>query len=87
VPTFLWSGKTASGQKEVEYVPAETPDAARRILEARGWTDLRQHTTEIHDFLKQQSASATDPKFRRNLTPKEHLEYLQGTDQDSGTVG
>ena len=79
MPTFLWSGKTTSGQEEVDRVTAETPEEARRILEGRGWTDLRQHTTEIHDFIKQQAAVASNPDCQPKLTPKEDLAYLQGT--------
>ena len=78
MPKFLWSGKAASGQEEVEEVEAETAIAARKILEARGWTDLRQHTSEVHDFAVRQireSIPRNDPK----LTPKERLQYHEGT--------
>jgi tetratricopeptide (TPR) repeat protein len=78
MPSYLWSGKAPSGRDEVERVSAETPEAAREILEARGWTDLRQHTTEIHDFVQQQVRAATDPDFHAQLTPKEDLAYLHG---------
>lgn len=46
---FLWSGKTTLGREALEEVYAETPDEARKILEARGWTELRQLSTEIDD--------------------------------------
>lgn len=76
MPNFLWSGKAPSGREEAEEVTAETPAAARQILEARGWTDLRQHTTDIADFItqRQRLASRIDPK----LTPKERLQYHDG---------
>ena len=77
MPNFLWSGKAPSGQEDAEEVVAETPAAARQILEARGWTDLRLHTTDIADFISQRQklASRIDPK----LTPKERLQYHEGT--------
>lgn len=79
MPTFLWSGKTASGEDVVERVEAGTAEDARKLLEARGWTDLRQHTTEIHDFVSRQATRASDPDLKPNLTPKQELAYLQGT--------
>lgn len=79
MPTFLWTGKTASGQEEVDRITADTPEAARKILEERGWTDLRQHTTEIHDFVKSQGNAASDPEYRPKLTPKEDLAFMKGT--------
>jgi tetratricopeptide (TPR) repeat protein len=77
MPNFLWSGKAPSGREEAEEVAAETPAEARKILEARGWTELRQHTTEIADFIhqRQRLASRCNPK----LTPKERLQYHEGT--------
>src|SRR5450756_424344 len=79
MPTFLWTGKTASGQEEAERIIADTPEAARKVLEERGWTDLRQHTTEIHEFAKQQVEAASNPDRRPNLTPKQELAFLKGT--------
>jgi len=79
MPTFLWTGKTASGLEEVERVTADTPEAARKILEDRGWTDLRQQTTEIHEFAKQQVEASGDPDRRPNLTPKQELAFIKGT--------
>lgn len=73
MPNFLWSGKTPSGQKDVDEVTAETPAEARKILEGRGWTELRQHTTDVSDFVRRISRN------RRQLTPKERLQYRQGT--------
>jgi len=78
MPTFLWSGKTASGKEGVERVEAETAEDARELLEAKGWTDLKQHTTDIHDYVTKQAAKASDPDFKPKLTPKEELAYLQG---------
>jgi tetratricopeptide (TPR) repeat protein len=77
MPNFLWSGKNSSGQEEAEEVTAETPAEARQILEARGWTELRQHTTEVSDFIQRQQrlTSRNKPK----ITPKERLQYRQGT--------
>jgi tetratricopeptide (TPR) repeat protein len=77
MPNFLWSGKAPSGREEAEEVSAETPAEARRILEARGWTELRQHTTEIADFIQRQQSLISRNKSR--LTPKEKLQYRQGT--------
>ena len=54
MPTYLWTGKTASGQEEAERIDADSPEVARKVLEERGWTDLRQHTMEIHEFAKEQ---------------------------------
>jgi len=66
------------GREEADRITADTPEAARKILEERGWTDLRQHTTEIHDFVKSQSEAASDPDYRPNLTPKEDLAFMKG---------
>ncbi|HTR40222.1 MAG TPA: hypothetical protein VMH87_01225 [Pseudomonadales bacterium] len=74
---FLWSGKAPSGRNEAEEVAAETPAQARQILEARGWTELRQHTTDISDFIHQRQALISTRKS--GLTPKERLQYRQGT--------
>lgn len=74
---FLWSGKTPSGQEEAEEVAAETPAEARKILEARGWTELRQHTTDVADFIHQRQSLISGN--RRQLTPKERLQYRLGT--------
>jgi len=49
MPTFLWSGKTTAGREAVEQVDAESPIEARKILEARGWTELRPLSTDIDD--------------------------------------
>ena len=77
MPNFLWSGKTPSGQDGAEEVTAETPAEARKILEARGWTELRQHTTDISDFIQQQQSLIS--RNKQKLTPKEQLQYRQGT--------
>jgi tetratricopeptide (TPR) repeat protein len=77
MPNFLWSGKAPSGQEEAEEVAVETPAEARKILEARGWTELRQHTTEIADFIHRQQSLIS--RTRSRLTPKEKLQYRQGT--------
>jgi tetratricopeptide (TPR) repeat protein len=77
MPNFLWSGKARSGREEAEEVSAETPAEARKILEARGWTELRQHTTEIADFIHRQQSLIS--RTRSRLTPKEKLQYRQGT--------
>jgi tetratricopeptide (TPR) repeat protein len=78
MPTFLWSGKTADGQEAVERVDAETAEEARAVLEARGWTELKQHTTDIQDFVQEQFRAATDPKYHPNLTPKQELANFRG---------
>ncbi|HEV2329739.1 MAG TPA: hypothetical protein VGY56_13235 [Verrucomicrobiae bacterium] len=77
MPNFLWSGIAPSGRDEAEEVTAETPAEARRILEARGWTELRQHTTDIADFIRQRQSLIS--RNRRKLTPKEKLQYHPGT--------
>jgi len=79
MPIFLWTGKTATGQEEVERIEADTPEAARKILEARGWTDLSQQTMEIHDFAKAQVEGASCPEYKVEITPKQELAYLKGT--------
>lgn len=79
MPTFLWSGKTESGREEAERVTAETAAEAKKILEARGWTGLKQHTSEVHDFVKQQARASSRHKNHPGFTPKEDLAFLQGT--------
>lgn len=79
MPTFLWSGKTPAGQEEAEEVSAESAMEARKILEARGWTELRQHTTEIHDFVRRQIRESNPNRVEPRLTPKERLQFHQGT--------
>jgi len=79
MPTFLWSGRTPSGQEEAEEVSAETAMEARKILEARGWTGLRQHTTEVHDFARRQRQESVGAENCPKLAPKEALQYHQGT--------
>lgn len=78
MPTFLWSGRSASGQEEAAEVTAETPAEARKILESRGWTELRQHTNEINDFISRQSRDSK-PRDYPPPTPKERLQYVEGT--------
>lgn len=45
--TFLWSGKDAEGRQRSERVNAENAQAAKAILENRGWTDLELVIDEI----------------------------------------
>jgi tetratricopeptide (TPR) repeat protein len=78
MPTFLWSGRTPSGQEQAEEVKAETAIEARGVLEARGWTGLRLHTTEIHDFVQRQ-IRASHPQDHPRPTPNERLQYHEGT--------
>lgn len=75
MPTYLWSGKTASGEEEAEEVVAESALEARKILEGRGWTELRQHTTELQELVTRDSSHPT--KYRRP-TPKERVRYYDG---------
>ena len=79
MPTYLWTGKTPSGREEAERITADTPEAARKILEDHAWTDLRQHTTEIHHFAQQQGEAASDPNYRPQLTPQQELAFIKGT--------
>ena len=79
MPKFLWSGISASGKEEVDEIDAETAMEARKILEARGWTALHQHTTEVSDFARRQVRESSNPKYAPNLTPKERLQYHEGT--------
>jgi hypothetical protein len=78
MPKFLWSGRTTSGKEEAAEIEAETPLEAKKILQARGWTNLRQHTTEINDFLQSQNRAAS-PIDYPEITPKEKLRYHEGT--------
>jgi hypothetical protein len=79
MPNFLWSGRTASGEEGVEEVNAETALEARRMLEARGWTELRQHTSEVHDFARRQMRESNPSMEQAKSTPKESLQYHEGT--------
>ena len=79
MPTFLWSGRAASGKEEAAEITAETPLEARKILERRGWTDLRQHTNEISDFISRQSQDSESDDDLPPHTPKERLQYHEGT--------
>lgn len=81
MPKFLWSGRTALGRDEVDEVDAETPEEARKVLEKRGWTELRQHTTDVSDFVARQIRESREPRDYEDtpLSPKEKLQYRQGT--------
>ena len=79
MPTFLWSGRSPKGEKEVDEVTAENALEARKLLEARGWTELRQYTTELQDFVKRQSEKSMAAAKRPTVTPKERLQYYEGT--------
>jgi hypothetical protein len=63
MPAFLWSGKTPVGREAVEQVNAESPIESRKILEARGWTVLRQLTTEVDD------SPTESPQFQQGTVP------------------
>src|SRR5260221_472179 len=76
--SYLWSGKDASGRQVSDRVEAESPEAAREQLVGRGWTELKLHTSEIHGFVKEQVAAASNPAYRPKLTAAEELAYLQG---------
>jgi tetratricopeptide (TPR) repeat protein len=78
MPTYLWSGKTSSGEEQAERVAAATAQEAREILEKRGWKDLRLHTDEIGDFVKRQVEAVSAPEYRADTTPKQDLAYHQG---------
>jgi tetratricopeptide (TPR) repeat protein len=79
MPTFLWSGKNAAGVEEADRITADTPEAARKVLEERGWTELRLHTTDIHNFVQEQIRASSPPERQPNLTAKEELSYVKGT--------
>ena len=78
MPTYLWSGKTPDGREEVERIEADTPEAARAELAARGWTELRQHTSEIEEYFGRQTQAESNPEFDVPLTAQESLAYHQG---------
>jgi tetratricopeptide (TPR) repeat protein len=75
---FLWSGKTASGQEVVDEIEAESAEAARKIMEGRGCSDLRLHTGEINDFIDEQMRKSSPPEYAPDLSPKQRLEFLEG---------
>ena len=77
MPTFLWSGRTTSGKEEAAEIEAETASEAKKILQARGWTNLRQYTNEITDFVHSQGR-ASNPDYPK-ITAKQRLQYHQGT--------
>lgn len=79
MPKFLWSGRAPSGAEEVDEIEAETAMEARRVLEARGWSELRQHTTELQDFVTRQIRKTPVTIEAQKLTPKERLQYYEGT--------
>jgi hypothetical protein len=65
---FLLSGKTPQGREAVEQVDAESPIEAQKILEARGWTELRELSTD--DIDDDSSASpAESPQFQQRTVP------------------
>jgi hypothetical protein len=78
MPTFLWSGRGVSGQEEAADVEADTPAEARKILEARGWTNLRLHTTEAGDFAARQ-VLVERPVDGPKPTPIERVRHHEGT--------
>src|SRR5258708_33300518 len=78
MPSYLWSGKDAAGQQVTDRVDAASPEEARGQLLGRGWTDVKLHTSEVHGFVREQVAAASDPAYRSKLTPEEELAYLQG---------
>lgn len=79
MPKYLWSGKSASGLEVVEEVDAGSAAEARKILEARGWTDLRQHTSEISDFITRQIRESRSRPVEREPSPEERLQHYKGT--------
>ena len=79
MPSYLWSGRDGSGCETSERVTAGTPEEARDQLAARGWTELKLRSSEIHEFVKQEVEAVSDPAFRPQLTPQQEVALLQGT--------
>jgi len=52
--SFLWTGKDTEGKERSAHVTAENAQAARGILEGRGWTQLELVTDEICDETRRQ---------------------------------
>jgi tetratricopeptide (TPR) repeat protein len=78
MPSYLWTGKDSTGKEQADRVEAATAEQARTILENRGWTDLRQHTSDINDFVQQQSRAASDPDLDEPITAAQELQFLTG---------
>jgi tetratricopeptide (TPR) repeat protein len=76
MPDYLWSGRNPAGIEQVERVNAATADEAKGTLTARGWTELKLYTNEIHDFVRTQLDEACDPAYRLPVTPKQEIEFL-----------
>ncbi len=80
MPSYLWTGKDASGNELTDRVTAPSVEESKAILEGRGWHDLKVHNSgDIQDFVKQQIDSASDPDYRASLTPREDLTFIKGT--------
>jgi hypothetical protein len=79
MPSYLWSGKDSTGKEITDRITADTPEAARDQLLARGWTELRWETTEVHDFVKREMNAVTPPQNQPELSPEQEKAYLRGT--------
>lgn len=79
MPEYLWSGTSPSGEKDsAERVDAETAEAAKAILVARGWTNLQLQTGEISHYIHNAMAKVTPAEYQPHLTPKEELQFHKG---------
>lgn len=78
MPTYFWSGKSSSGEDVADRVEADSAEASKAIIEARGWTELQLHGNEITQHVKAGIDKASSSKLYPKLIPTEELKFLKG---------
>ncbi len=74
--SFPWKGKAPDGTARSERVWAENAQAARIVLEQRGWSDLCLLTDELFDAAR---AHVEGPdEYKPELDPEEEVALLEG---------
>jgi tetratricopeptide (TPR) repeat protein len=80
MPTYLWSGKSPSGEERAARVEAADVETAKAALLAKGWSNLELHKTEIGEYIEKSSPNPI-PK----LSPQEDLKFHKG--ENAGLFG
>src|SRR6266849_3686420 len=73
MPSYLWSVTNAEGRVGGQRVEAPSPEAARAILEAQGFTNLKLQQDDFGNALDA-GLAVENPIEDKQFTPDEELE-------------